>query len=68
MQSHANHRTQGVTNPYIVAAAQKLAASQRAAKGSKKRIKGVAQVHSYIIPDRDLMMGRWMGQRNTPAL
>jgi len=67
MRIHSNHMTPGVTNPYVVAAAEKAAASERAAKVRKKLLKSAALANVYTIPDEDLMIGRWMDQRNSPT-
>ena len=42
MHTHRNQMNLGVTNPYMAAAAQKIAASERAAKVRKKLLKSAA--------------------------
>jgi len=67
MHIHSNHMTPGITNPYVVAAAEKAAASERAAKVRKKLLKSAAKVDSIAVPDEDLLIGKWMVQRNSPT-
>jgi len=67
MPIHRNQMSLGVTNPYVAAAAQKIAASERAAKVRKKLIKSAAQTEGFALPDSDLLIGRWMDQRNSPG-
>lgn len=67
MHIHGNHLNLSITNPYVVAAAEKTAASERAAKVRKKLIQSAAQVDGFDRPDGDLVIGRWMDQRNNPT-
>jgi len=64
MHTHRNQMNLGVTNPYMAAAAQKIAASERAAKVRKKLLKSAAPAGGFALPDSDLLIGRWMDQRN----
>ena len=60
MHIHRNHPNLGVTNPFMAAAAEKAAASERAAKARRKLSKSGATIEGYFIAEQDRMIGQWM--------
>lgn len=62
MHIHANRMNLNAVNPYS-AAAEKAAATQRAADVRKKLVKSAIDIEGAANPDEAFMLGRWKNSR-----